>query len=486
MLLLFSSSTVDALSSMRNISTGRGAAPALYAARVNSSGEIVEMFPDVANVGARWALPGGIQNLEITVKPRDRRDAFNRYRYNIGDRIILFDDFIDKPIVGGWIMKGGFDGRSIAYSCGGAWKRHSDIPVTTAPTNTDDTDTYLKDTVLAAVLSGGIDTTNIMSTGVVIGDYAIDTLKGTYPDRIVEDLLRMGDSSGNIIDYWLAERPFLSDMTIQLPAAYLQARSSSSDPDWRITLAHVRQGAQSLARDAWDMRNHATVWYGPSTTLSSDANGGSATIVVASVSDLAAEYGIEILLDSGRFHKTTIDSISGTTVTLVDELPNTGTNPVATSGNLVRVTDPLSSVTVEDTTPQATYWLRKYYESRPTFTAAAATNLATATVSALAYPANEEGFTIGGNWIYDTNGGRWPIWRILTNPGVLEISDLLPDADLLADHLDSLRSFRVVAVDYDHRNRTARIVPDAWNGDQRLDVVLQQLGAQVGQLVNRS
>lgn len=482
MLLLFGQQNADALAPIIQPPVW-GGGPRLHVARYSEDGtELYEMLPAPANIGVRWALPGGVQRIEVTLRPRSEQDAFNRYRYNVGDQLVLFDDFLDKPIARGWIYEGRYDGKAITYIAGGAWKRHSDELVTTAPTSTDDTDDYLK-VALDSVLSGGMEESNIMSTGVTIGYYEIDTVRGEYPDKIIADLVRMGDSSANIIDYWTQDRAFTSALTVPAPAAHLQARDSSAAATWKLRRADLKQN--SLSRNAWSLRNQIDAYYGPTTTLSADANGGATSISVTSAASIAAEYEIEITLDSGRTHKSVVDSVSGTTVNLVDKIPNTGTNPTASSGNLVRTISPLTKISRNDTPSQANYWLRQHKEVAATYDATAAQNFADGMLTALAYPAAENAFTIGGPWIYDGDGRRWPIWRILTAPGVLEISDLAPDGDLLSQSIDALRSFRVIAVDYDHSARAARVVPDSWNGDQRIDVLLQQLGANVGQMINR-
>lgn len=486
LLLLFSGGfvapTPDGYRNIANYASP-GTGPKLYAARVSKTGAIYETFPDPASVGVRWSLPGGVQRIEVTVRPRHKNEAFNRTLYNLGDQIVLYDSYLDKPIVSAWIYSGRYEGQSVVYSGGGDWKRHADQAVKTAPTPADDTDVYLKDTVLAAVFAGNMSTDNIMATGVAIGNYEVDELRGVYPQKIIERILEMGDSDANVLDYWTSTQRFTPGGAVDYPMANLQPRISDT-PSWRITMADL--AGNSLERSAWKMRNQVDIYYGPTTALTNDIAGGVSSIVVNNASIIQQEYTIEITLDSGKKHRSAVDAVSGSSVGLVTKIPGTGTNPIASAGNLVRVVDPLTAVSAADTIAGDTYWEAEFSDERPTFNQGAAQNYADAYLSALAYPVSETSFSIGGPYVSDYHHQRWPLWRMLANPGIIEISDLLPDASLLAEHLDGLRSFRIVALDYDHKSRTMRVTPDAYQGEQRLDVLLQQLGAPVGQMVNRS
>lgn len=453
----------------------------LYAARYNAAGTIIyDTFDAIADVGIRWALPGGVQRCEVTIRAESRDLAVGRYRYNIGDRIAIMDNLGGRPIHDGYIHEARLNGLMVTYVVGGIWQRHHDRYVTTAPTTTDDSDVYLVSDVLPSVLSGAINTDNVAGTGIPMGDYQLPELVGAYPGKIIEDILAMGDSSGNVIDYWT--RPGrMRGARLGQPEAWLQPRQASDDITWQVWRRDISE--LRLSRDAWDMRNQIDIYHNLSTTLVANANGGATSITVASATGLAEEYEIEIKLDSDRWHKTVIDTISGTTVNLIDKIPGSGT-PQATSGNVVRLVSPLVKLTRSDTNAQGTYWRRDYAERRQNFDATQAAGLANAMLEGMAYPTAASSFTISAARIDDGQNGSWPIWRMLHNPGIVRIMDVQPTPGrFLTAQLDRYASFRVIALDYSHSQRAMRVVPDVYTGDQRVDVILQQLGANVGQMV---
>lgn len=486
MLLLFGSSSVN--TAQINIKTSASIlGDSLNVARYSNDGtRLYEMFDSPKDIGVRWALPGGIQRIEVTVRSKSRQEAFNRYRYNIGDQIVLFDDYLDMPIARGWIYESKLSGLDVTYICGGAWKHHNDILVTTQPIPTDNTDEYLVNSVLPMVFGGAMNVSNIISTGIPISNYELPT-KGKYPDEIIPDLLKMGDTSSNILDYWTNEPRFNFNQTLNYPNANLQPRYSStgrSTPNtayWRVNLKDI--STYELSRNAWNMRNNITIYYADTTTLSANASGGATSITVTNPGGFSSGYKIEVSLDSGETFNAVVDTVSGFNVNFITKIPGMGV--VASTGNLVRVTEPLVSITTSDPIPVSNYWERQYAEDQAQFDSTQAQNYSEAMLTALSYPANENSFSIGG-FIWDAQEQKWPIWRLLTHPGIIEIRDLSPDGELFNTALDRLRSFNVVALDYDHTKRIMRVTPDAYYGEQRLDVILQQLGARVGQSVGRT
>lgn len=134
-------------------------------------------------------------------------------------------------------------------------------------------------------------------------------------------------------------------------------------------------------------------------------------------------------------------------------------------------------------TEDTTYGTVMRRESQDNFNATQAAQYADVLVTAYNTPSPRLSFTIGSGWVRDAvNGLRRP-WDMLRSPGYLVIDDLYPTGNLIDVARDGKLAFRIVSLDYDHGARTMRVVPDTFRGDRRIDVILQQLGAEVGQFV---
>jgi hypothetical protein len=85
-----------------------------------------EMFDSIADLGARWSLPGGLQKLQLTIKGKSRADVYERYRDHLGHRIAVYDSLIDRYIAG-QVYEIITDGNYVDYICAGGWRRFNDL-----------------------------------------------------------------------------------------------------------------------------------------------------------------------------------------------------------------------------------------------------------------------------------------------------------------------------------------------------------------------
>jgi hypothetical protein len=455
----------------------------LYALRYdNTRASVLEVVDNPANIGIRWALPGGVQRIEVTVKATSRADAYGRYTSHLGGGWAIADNWFGRPIADGWCYEIVPDGRWVTYLIGGAWKRHSDQYETTAPDATDTTDEFLKQILTDHLLAVNTDHSNIVATGTAVGDaFRLGQLFGTRPERLIKQIIDMGTSSDATLDYYLVPAPF-DGTALQLPYAYLQPRSDTADISWQCDTKDLK--GVTMSRNIWNLGNNIAIGYTQATTLAAGASAGATSISVTSNTNLADNVQIRITLDSGTEQTTTINgALTGVgpyTANLDDALTH-----AAASGNRVERTDAVATAEASDADSVATYWGRGQKTIRAELNQAQAEQYRDAYLAEYKDPAQETSFTIGSGRIRNSAGALYPVWRMLINPGYIRINDLMPSPGVFSASRDRERVFFVAALDYDHNARSMRVTPDAAQGDRRLDVLLQNLGAEVGQIVGR-
>ena len=454
----------------------------LHVARYNvARTEFLENIEHPANVGVRWALPGGLQRMEITVKARSRQDAYERFARHIGHGMVLYDDW--RGMFGdGWVYEVVPDGRHVHYVVEGGWKRLSDRYYMVAPTAGQATDAYLKAALAAGAPAANSDQSNIRATGVTMDGWLPSNEGGETVQDIVKAILQMGTTtSGAILDFWFTTGGW-NGILPGLPLPILASRATADHADnFQVDMRDLRDA--TMGRNIYDMANSIIVYYSRFTLLNGAHSAGVTTLTVDSSAGFGNGQEIEIQLNSNRRHSTTVDSVpSGTSITITDDLPNS-----APDDGYVWIRKPLSATaTAVDATSQSAYWTSQLKVRDADLYNDSALAWRNILLAERKDPRQMAGFTVGSRWIRDTNGVRWPIWRPLHNPGRIRINDLFPQESLLTLGLDRYRVYRIVALDYDHNSRTLRITPDVMEGEQRLDVILQRLGADgIGQAVAR-
>jgi hypothetical protein len=443
----------------------------------------LETFDELANVGVRWALPGGLQRMELTVKARSKLDAYERYRTHLGDGFALFDSWnLTRPLVDGWGYEVVPDERHVHYIIAGPWKRltdeyEDDNPDRTTPPATD---AYLKAALTAHAPAVSSDQGNIISTSINMPEgWEVDPDTGTVLQDIVKDIQAMGTSTtGQIIDFFFRSAR-VNGFQLQAPIPYLGARSTSVGHWWQVEQKDLRD--ITYGRNIWDLANDVQIWYTLTTLQNGAGAEDAASIEVDSISGFAAGDTIEIELDNSKVHRTEINGApAGTTITLNDPLPHTSPDD-----GVVKRVKPLTATTaVTDATSQADYWTRHFRERRSEMNQTAADAYAETIEAEFDNPVHLASFTIGSRFVRE-NGQRWPLPVMLTFPDNILISDLYPAEATFTDSGDQLRIMKIAALDFDYSTWTMRVVPDAFWGDNRLDVLLQQAGLNVGQIVQR-
>lgn len=458
--------------------------PRLFAARYNVSRSLLlEFFESPAEIGVRCALPGWLQRLEVTVKTRSKFDAYERYRSHLGHGFTIFDSYLDKPITDGWVYEVVPDGRHVHYICAGGWKRltdqyEEDNPATIGnPT----TDAYLKTVLQNHAPAVSTNYSNIVATGTATGlafrVWEDPGTPGTLPQDIVETILQMSTASNEVLDFWL-ESQRLNNVALRPPIAYMQPRKSNVTVDWQVERKDIVE--VTLGRHIWDLGNEVEVYFTLNTTLNGNHSKGDTVIAVVSSANFGVGQEIEIELDDDNTHRTAIAAIAGNNITINDALPDD-----AATASRVWKRKPLQDTgAVSNTDSKSAYWTRHRRETVRDMNTTPAHQYRDTLLDELSEPQQQASFTVGSKYVLNNVGAKQPLWRMLQRPGYLRVNDLFPAAAFSSR--DGLRSFYVVALDYNHSTRRMTITPDAFLGDNRLDVLLQRAGFAVGQMIQRS
>lgn len=458
--------------------------PTLHAGRWNTARTtMLEFIERPAQIRARCSLPGWLQRLEVTVKARSHMDAYDRYNSHHGDGFAIFDTYGVRPILDGWVYEIVPDGRHVHYIIGGGWTRLTDEFETNAPTSgTQDTDAYLKSVLTAHAPAISSDQTNIDPTGTDMGDsFRLRDWTGTTPQEIAEYVAAAGDSSDYILDFWLQGDTF-NNVQLRAPLPYLKARKTQGEYNWQVNRRDLID--QTFARHIWQLTNHATMYFTWTTLLNGAHSASDTTLLVDSVANFGIGDEVEIQLNDGKTYRTVLTAVGGSILTIEEGLPHSAPN----DGVVYRRRPLQDSAAAQDAASQSAYWTRhkRIVEDEIAgnfFGQTQANQIRDGYVAELANPIQQASFTIGAGRVRNVNGGTWPLWRMIHAPSYIRINDLFPSASLTSLTLDSQSVFFTQSLDYDHNARRLRITPDAFFGDNRLDVLLQKIGMRVGQAV---
>ena len=451
----------------------------LFAIRYNKEKtEILETLDDVANVGIRWQLPFGFTRLEFTIKVDSEQDAYDRYTTHHGQGLVLLDSFMDYPIADGWIYEVVPDNLHVTYVVAGVPRRMGRLFDTLGSYSPDtSTHTVLGDLLtdhLADVVSANRD--NVDDMGTFLGaSYDTGNTGGLSLDRIFSDLIRFGSSSDDLVDFWFESPALTNGLFPNKVVPYLKKRTATGDVDWQVDRRDL--DGVSLSRHIWDLITSVRIDYILSSYLTVAAVATDTTITVDNVAGFSVNDEINIQLDDGTTHTTVITMKAGSVLTLTDAMPS-----AAALDNYVRRSE-YSSSTGTNLGALDSYWEQNYHEVRADMDDVQAGQYRTALLDVFATPVQQSSFKIGSEFAMDSNGIKFPLWRMLIRGGYLRINDLFPDIGNFGTRQDGKNVFKISAMDYDHNSRIMTITPESPTA--RLDIVLQNTGIKIASIVER-
>jgi hypothetical protein len=456
----------------------------LYAGRWSTDGST--QYADAAmlepeNVGVNWRVDGyGVNRIEVTVRARNQMDQYDRYKNHLGQRLALYGSDCYRPI-SGFITDVEYAGAGrVTYTAKGPGAaRMEDELDTTVYTSATTIDAAIKYILTQFVSVSSSDQSNIDSNSTTLGGWQPDTPQGSYPARIIAELLDKSDSAGNIWDFWLQDAPF-SGVSLGDYVPYYKARSATAAADWIVYRRDLSR--LQLARDINDLRTNVSVYYGTITGTHTGANNSSTLI------DSTRNFGFAGVLPGDRVSNLTdgsrsiASSVSQTSPTTLILRPITGgtDNDFDTSDAYsIELQEPQYAQS-DSVTP--IYWTRECAEnqSKMTFTQAGQY----ADILKNTEPRQVQSFTVGAPWIRDGSGARWPLWEVIAQGGgYIRVADLYPAAALFSTSADKLTTFRITGLDYDYANNQLSVTVQ--DPSLRLDARLRRAGILNSEQIQR-
>ena len=466
--------------------------PQLFAARYDDVSMSTAAYPpdenfdEIMDLGARIAFPGGLQRLELTIKAKSKADAHNRYLHHLGQRIIVYDNFIDK-FIGGQIFEIVPDGRFVTYICAGSWKRLSMTRwlLGSRPTS-GDTDDLIKDVLTDTAGSypfSNADQGNITAKGVDAGGWVTQTFGGSSTgisgSEAITELVSIGDDADRPVHFYFTDGNFVAPMVLGLPTPYLKSVEVNADPDWQVELKNIAPGGLTVSRNIWNLKTSIKVTYGHyyGEATGSGAANGILTIGAGSFYDQLISPGDVVynLTTSIRYTIGTIDNAQQLTITDTGATAFSNTNKFT-----IGVSNKLHTT---DATADVNYWDVTGIEDFPYLDQNQAGQIRDKLVTLYGDPVQQQSFVLGSKYIMNGNGVKEPLWRpLFGNSFYFKIMDLWPNFDLFNESDNRRASFWSVALDYTYRDNMLRIVPST--EDSRLDAVLAKVGIISGQMIN--
>lgn len=456
----------------------------LYAGRWSTDGGT--QYADAAmtepeNIGVNWRIDGfGVNRIEVTVKAKSAMDQYDRYNSHLGQRLAIYGSDCYLPI-SGFITDVEYAGAGrVTYTAKGPGAcRMEDELDTTVYASATTIDAAIKAILTAHVSVASSDQSNIDSNSTPLAGWQPDTPQGSYPARMIAELLDKSDSAGNIWDFWFRDEPF-SGVALGDYTPYYQARSTTAAADWVVHLRDLLQ--LQLARDINNLRTDVDVYYGTITGTHDGANNSSALI------DSGRNFRFAGVLPGDRVSNLT-DGSRGV-VAYVSQSSNTRLEVRSLTGGTDNDFDTGDAYSIQLQEPQyaqsdsvsAEYWSREYAEnqSKMTFTQAGQY----ADILKNTEPRQVQSFTVGAPFIRSADGGRFPLWEVIAQGGgYIRVADLYASAALFSTSADTLTTFRITGLDYDYGSNSLSVTVQ--DPSLRLDARLRRAGILGSDMIQR-
>jgi len=437
-----------------------------------------EHFTDPSELSIRWALPGGINRIEITIKARSKEDAYRRYIEHLGDTFGIYDTSCHSVITG-QCYEVIPDGRHVTYVCAGHFKRANDdfYNVGDFPA-TGNTDVIIEDILTDSVAITSADQTNIGASSVPIGGWIPDHTPGTYAGNAIAELALVGNNANKMMDFYFVDQ-ILDESKLNLPIPYFKSRSATATPDWIFSIEDLAPNGLTMARNIWNLKTIVWIAYGRLSGTHTDANPADTTL-----KDAAATFITDLVGPGDKVINVTTNAVwEVASITSETELAFTDTTTAGWSdGDVysIKLRDPLWTIASAESSD---YWSVFYREIRPELDQTQAEQYRDQLAATYSAPVQQQAYVISAPTIKDSIGVQHPLWRVFTHPSFYFRADnVFPDEVIFADSDDRAHTWMATAMDYTYSNNRLRVVPSS--GDSRLDAILNQAGLINAQMIS--
>ena len=437
----------------------------------------------------RCALPGWGQKAWFVARAPSQARARNQHQRAHGQRILIYD--AAGPVWQGWVMAVDIDGRWIRYEAAGTYQVRMRDDWYSPTIDVSDTVTDFMQAMLTAVAPAVyVNATNFASNATAIGDVfvrAVEEGEGLLAADVIPALLAMRDSSYNLYDFWLQPRRWANARPQYDAAHYAQRDKTRAWADWYVLQNDLVESDRQQHSHIYDYSDSATVAYGHVTGTSSVPAPPTYYLYDPTVNFHA--LGVTV----GDMATDLTRSAGGAPVYMyVAGISEDGHTLTGGSGynwytgavghDYSIKLQQLGNVTVT-ASGTTNLWssVGQIFEA-PELDQTQASQLAAELAATYSNPVYQEPFTIGGRFVRDTNGGRWPLWSLLRKPGYMVQLDRY-EYDTSGNEIDIInrRGLFTSALDYNHDERTITVTPN--EPSDRLDVRLQAFGIVDGQTI---
>ena len=452
----------------------------------STSANLLGLYESAVDVGIRWSLDSfGLDRLQFTVKVRNRDDLYYRLKNDLGKRAGLVSGSLRRPISGHVVRAEPAGAGRIMYDVRGAGAiRMEDSYEQRRPQATQTISTTIENMITNHVTAVSTDFDNIATNSTALGGVIPDIPIGDLPKDWIKKLLAMGDSGGNIYDFWLVDAPLIN-MKLEKWIAYYARRNLPSTSGTPVWLVHDRDTADGirLSHSIEDVYSNVTIWYGTITGTVTTANTPGVNLI-----DSAATFFSDGVQPGDKIANTTsgayaqVARVASETQLVCSGLVGGLDDRFDLSDEYsIQLQQPLASTNDFET---ATYWTRLYSEMIPWMTSTQADQYRDALLASNADAHQVAPFTIAAPYITNDDGGTFPLWDLITyGGGYVRLADLNVNIASFNNTLNSLNTFRVTSADYDHNARTLRVSVDS--PDKRLDAQLARQGLLTGTIIQR-
>ena len=437
----------------------------------------------------RCALPGWGQKAWFVARAASQARARNQHQQAHGQRILIYD--AAGPVWQGWVMAVDIDGRWIRYEAAGTYQVRMRDDWYSPTIDVSDTVSDFMQVMLTAVAPAVyVNAANFASNATEIGDVfvqAVEEGEGLLAADVIPALLAMRDSSYNLYDFWLQPRRWANARPQYDAAHYVQRVKTRVRADWYVRQNDLVESDRQQHSHIYDYSDSATVAYGHVTGTSSVPAPPTYYLYDPTVNFHA--LGVTV----GDMATDLTRSAGGAPVYMyvagISEDGHTLTGGsgynwyTGAVGHDYRIKlQQLGNVTVT-ASGTTNLWssVGQIFEA-PELDQTQASQLAAELAATYSNPVYQEPFTIGGRFVRDTNGGRWPLWSLLRKPGYMVQLDRY-EYDTSGNEIDIInrRGLFTSALDYNHDERTITVTPN--EPSDRLDVRLQAFGIVDGQTI---
>jgi len=461
----------------------------------------------ISDINILWELHGGLRTVALEWAA-SKISAYQFYRKHLGHRLLILDQYLDRPVADALITGIAISGTGIRIVANGAWFLHSDelynfdadskdsqqgATLVYNPTGQSfqDADQVFTDwqtasgsaayeiwivnsdnSVTFGFLGAAFTTTNANDSIYVYDDYALTSAGWNGEDPTA----KTASSYTIIICYnYYTTTDVIKDALSKVPfistgQAFIEETStviSYWEPpieEGGLYPAEVIEKLSAMSDSTNRQWNYWVVSGGMNAGLPSDP----IPHFAPQSTDGGHDWGVKTWMLSGDSFtaERNIQELRNKIKIIYSDMENEN----------VLAIYPNTGAYVEDSMSQERYWSREALISGGTLDAEMAEYYANLYINKYKDSMFVNSFTISSPYIYDSAESEWPLWTpIKLSRSYFRFLDLFPDAGSLGESWDRKLVSQAMTMEYSSANNELRVVLDT--EDNALDAMLSRMDA---------